>query len=513
MKHSKLTMNALEIKGPAVKPTALAVTVLLLSLAAPSLQAASPHHTGDPIPGRYLVLLADGVARPVGAGVTEGPSVPDVARALGLRHGLAVGRTFEHGVVGFVADTNEAGAAALARDPEVARVERDAWVSATAVQMSPPSWGLDRIDQRGALLDQEFHYGTAAAGIRVFVVDTGIRSTHADFGGRVDSANGYTTIADGRGTEDCNGHGTAIAGIIGGATYGAAKAVLLVPVRVLDCNGQGSLSDAVAGLDWVVAAVQDHQKGKASNHWRAVINMSLEAPASMVLDRAVIQATLAGIPIVVAAGNGGGDACAASPSRVPEAITVGATDSTDQIASFSNTGSCVDVYAPGVSVVSTWSRSDTDAVTVSGTSMAAPHVAAVAAMILSQLDWAGPEDVQRLIVEDSTAMATGSAGGAPAPLLYSSFMSDGVDNPPYATFTATCRSRQRDCAFDASSSYDDQGIGSYSWEFGDGTYGDRARERHGYTKGVPGPYTVTLTVTDTAGQTSAYSVQIGTNWY
>jgi serine protease len=506
-------MNALETKGTAMKKTAFAATVLLLLSAASSLRAAGPHRTGEPIPGRYLVLLSDGVARPAGAGVAEGPSVPDVARALGLRHGAAVGRTFEHAVDGFVVDTDKAGAAALARDPEVARVEPDAWVSASATQMGPPSWGLDRIDQRGAQLDQEFHYGTAAAGIRVFVVDTGIRSTHADFGGRVDTANGYSTIADGRGTEDCNGHGTAVAGIIGGATYGAAKAVLLDPVRVLDCNGQGTLSDAVAGLDWVVAAVQDHQKGKASTHWRAVINMSLEAPASLVLDRAVVQATLAGIPVVVAAGNDGGDACAASPSRVPEAITVGATDSTDQIASFSNTGSCVDVYAPGVGVASTWIRSDTDAVTLSGTSFAAPHAAAVAAMILSQLDWAGPEDVQRLIVEDSSAMATGSSGGAAAPLLYSDFMSDGVDNPPYVTFTAACRTRQRDCAFDASSSYDDQGIASYSWDFGDGTYGNRARERHGYPKGVAGPYTATLTVTDTAGQTSTYSVQIGTNWY
>ncbi len=503
MSHSILTAQPTDLGGSSMKQIAFAA---ILFLAAATLQAAGPHRPGETIPGRYLVLLADGVARPTGTSVAEGPTVADVARTLGLRHGAAVGRTFEHAVDGFLVETDAAGAAALARDPEVAHVEPDVWVSAAAVQASPPSWGLDRIDQRGSQLDQAFRYGTAAAGIQVFVVDTGIRSSHADFGGRVDTADGFTTIADGRGTEDCNGHGTHVAGIIGGATYGAAKAVTLHPVRVLDCNGQGTLSDAVAGLDWVITAVQAHQQGNPSSHWRGVVNMSLEAPASLVLDRAVVQATLAGIPVVVAAGNEGSDACAGSPARVPEAITVGASDSSDQIASFSNTGGCVDVYAPGVGIVSSWIRSDTDSVTLSGTSMAAPHVTAVVAMILAQLDWAGPEDVQRLIVEDSTSMAG-------APLLYSSFMSDGVDNPPYATFTASCRNRQRDCAFDATGSYDDQGIASYSWDFGDGTLGDRARERHGYPKGTPGPYTVTLTVTDTAGQSSTYTRQVGVYWY
>ncbi len=494
-----------------MKLTASTLAVVFL-LTAGTLYAAGPHRPGDRVPGRYLVLLANGTARPAGAGVTAGPSVPEVARALGLRHGAAVRRTFEHALEGFVVDTDAAGAAALARDPEVARVEPDVWVSVAAVQASPPSWGLDRIDQRTTLLDHSFRYGTAAAGIRVFVIDTGILSSHADFGGRVDTADGFSTIADGLGTEDCNGHGTHVAGIIGGATFGAAKAVTLHPVRVLDCNGQGTLSDAIAGLDWVTAAVADHQKGKASSHWRGVINMSIEAPASMVLDRAVIQATLAGIPVVVAAGNEGGDACAGSPGRVPEAITVGATDSSDQIPAWSNTGSCVDLYAPGVGIVSSWIRSDTDSASLSGTSMAAPHVTAVVAMILSQLDWAGPEDVARLLVEDSTPMGASGATGS-APLLYSSFMSDGVDNPPYATFTASCRTQQRDCVLDTSNTYDDQGIASYSWDFGDGTYGDRARARHSYDKGLPGPYTVTLTVTDTAGQASTYTRQIGEYWY
>lgn len=511
MTHDRLLAPALA--------TLLAVVLATTALAAPppaigvhaTADARPVHLTTDAVGGRYLVVLADGVARGTGADDPR-PSVAQLASALGRSHHAQIETTFAHAVQGFTVSTDAAGARALAADPRVALVEADAWVSAASVQAPTPSWGLDRIDQRGVALDGAFHFGAQGDGIRVFVFDTGIRSTHADLAGRVDTADGYTAFADGFGTEDCNGHGTHVAGIAGGLTHGAAKTVILHPVRVLGCDGSGYLSDVIAGIDWMVAEVGAHQKGPAAKHWRAVANLSLAAPASYVLDIAVRKAVFSGITMVAAAGNGATDACAFSPSGVAEAIVVGATDESDHLATFSNGGPCVDLLAPGVGIVSSWVRNDSDAVALSGTSAAAPHVTAVVATVLERFPSLRPEDVERLLVERATAGMAGAAlAGTTDRLLYSAFADDGVDDPAFAAFTVDCSSR-RSCVLDAGLSFDDTGIASYEWSFGDGTTGTGAKARHRYDGSVPGPYAVTLTLTDGAGQVSRHTVEVGTYW-
>ncbi len=501
---------------PTLAAAAIAVLVILVTAGASGVAGAATIHTSsDPIPGQYIVTLADGVARGPAQGVLDGPSVPEVAQGMALAYGLRVGHRFEHAAQGFVARTDAAGAERLAADPRVAWVEEDAHVHASAVQMDPPSWGLDRMDQRSMALDGTFRFGTDGSGIQLFVIDTGLRTSHTEFAGRVDTANSYDAVGDGAGIEDCNGHGTFVTGIAAGTTYGGAKGVTIHPVRVLGCDGSGSLSDVIAGVDWVTAAVEDHQKGKASSHWRGVANMSIEAPASLTLDRSVQRSILAGVTYVVAAGNDGADACNSSPSRLDEVLTVAATDATDQRPAWSNYGPCVDLFAPGVQVTSTYNRSDTDQATGSGTSMAAPHVAAAAALLLAANDWATPADIQRMLVDGATADEVVDAGaGTPNRLLYTGFQTDAVDDPPSVAFTVTCRSAQRDCVFDAGASLDDVGIASYDWSFGDGSAETgKVKARHRYPKAAPGPYTVTLTVTDTAGHAVSVSQEIGTNWF
>lgn len=490
--------------------------VLLVVLATlPGSLVAQVREHPDPIPGRYLVLLEEGVARAPGQTLLDGPSVAEVARSLGAVHGVAVGRRFEHAAQGFVAETDRRGALRLAADPRVAHVEQDGRVKVSTVQASPPSWGLDRIDQRSNPLDARFTYGETGAGIHVFIVDSGIRSSHADFGGRVDTSAAFTSVTDGWGTEDCNGHGTFVAGLVGGATYGGAKAVTLHPVRVLDCDGRGSISGVIAGIDWIAETVEAHQKGSPSSRWRGVANVSLETAASYTLDLAVRRSIARGIAYVVAAGNGGVDACDVSPARVAEALTVAATDIDDRRPSWSNMGPCVDLFAPGAQVTSSFNRTDTDQATGSGTSMAAPHATATTVLLAAAYDWATPEDLRSLVIETASPDRVAAPGpGSPNRLLYSASLSDGVDDPPYVTFTATCRAAQRDCAFDAGSSVDDGEIVSWWWDFGDGAVHDgRSRVRHRYPKGVPGPYTVTLTVTDSVGHVESHSVEIGTFWY
>ncbi len=260
----------------------------------------------------------------------------------------------------------------LQKRGNVLSVELDREVSIDATQ-SGATWGLDRIDQVSLPLNTSYSYTAAGVGVDAYIIDTGILGTHTEFTGRMKS--GYSAISDRRGTTDCNGHGTHVAGTVGGKNYGVARAVSLIPVRVLDCRGSGTNSGVIAGINW---AITNHKPGV-----KAVANMSLGGGASSALDTALNNLIIDGVTVVVAAGNSSADACNYSPARVPNAITVAASTSTDAVASYSNIGTCVDIIAPGSGITSSWIGSNTAINTISGTSMASPHVAGTIARSLS----------------------------------------------------------------------------------------------------------------------------------
>ncbi len=258
----------------------------------------------------------------------------------------------------------------LSKDPAVAYVEQDRTVKALGTQAPTPSWGLDRIDQRDLPLNGSFTYPNTGAGVTAYIIDTGIRTSHSDFGGR--AIWGTNTTGDGNNT-DCNGHGTHVAGTVGGAQYGVAKGVKLIAVKVLNCAGSGSFAGVMAGIDWVTA---HHQPGQP-----AVANMSLGASGSDAATENAVRNSIAdGVSYAIASGNSNANACNFTPARVAEAITVNATTNTDARASFSNFGTCTDIFAPGQNITSAWNTSDTATNTISGTSMASPHVAGAAAL-------------------------------------------------------------------------------------------------------------------------------------
>jgi aqualysin 1 len=368
----------------------------------------------EPIPGQYIVTMADsGVGRLSDAALDT--AVARLSADFGFTRGMQL-----RVINAFVASgLDDADVAALRADPRVAHVEQDRLLQVDATTQSNPVWGLDRIDQRPLPLDKGFTYVGTGAGVTVYVVDTGIRSTHQEFEGRV--LPGFTAINDGEGTEDCHSHGTHVAGTIGGRTYGVAKSVQLVPVRVMNCSGSGSISGVVAGLDWIA----QHRRGPA------VANLSIGGSTSTSLDNAVGKLVASGVTVVVSAGNSGDDACLQSPARVREAITVGATTSSDSRASYSNFGPCVDVFAPGSSIVSASHGSDTATSTKSGTSMAAPHTAGAAALVLGNVPSADPATVMRTLVDDATTGVLKSIGtGSPDRLLHAALRSDGSAGDP-----------------------------------------------------------------------------------
>lgn len=374
---------------------ALAVMALAAPASPPDAAAGAPPRAGDVVPGAYIVML------------TPGASLERVA----TQHFLppqALTARYSSAFLGFTASMSAATAAALADDPRVQAVEPDRLLTVAGTQMSPP-WGLDRVDQRGLPLSGTYDYDTTGAGVSTYIVDTGVRSNHVDFTGRMVA--GFTAFADGRGTEDCNGHGTHVAGTAAGATSGVAKGATIVPVRVMDCEGAGMLSQIVSGIDWMA---QHHTSGPA------VANMSLAAPGySAALETAINNAMADGITFVVAAGNDNKDACGYSPSHVVGAVTVGATDKTDTRASFSNYGPCLDLFAPGVSIASAGHTSDTAFTTMNGTSMAAPHVAGAAARYLQANPDAAPAEVALVLTGSATPSAVSDAGtGSPTSLLY-----------------------------------------------------------------------------------------------
>jgi subtilisin family serine protease len=322
---------------------------------------------------------------------------------------IDVGRTFAHVFKGLVAKMTVKQVAALAKRSSVAAIELDATAQ---IQTSEPaaSWGIDRIDQSTLPLSLTYDYTNTGAGVIAYVVDTGIYDANVAFGGRVGA--GFTAVLDGNGTVDCNGHGTHVAGTIGSTTYGVAKGVKLVPVRVLDCAGSGSYSNVVAGLDWIA---QNYVSGTS-----AVVNLSLGGPVSSTVDTAINNLINRGVTVVVAAGNSAADACNSSPASVPNAITVAASDRNDQFAIFSNFGSCVDLVAPGVNITSTWIGSTNATNTISGTSMASPHVAGVVALMLSTGYRLPTQVAQELLAATSVGAVGAVPTGTSNRLLFSS---------------------------------------------------------------------------------------------
>ena len=375
--------------------------------------AAAPMAQGQTIPGRYIVVFKSSVS-----------DAPGLARRLAAAHGGRIRFTYAHAIKGFAADLPDEAAAALARNPNVEYVEADQVMSAFGDQLSP-TWGLDRIDEDYLPLDGHFRYTNDGTGVIAYIIDTGIRFTHTEFGSR--AVSGFDAV-DGGTADDCNGHGTHVAGTVGGTTYGVAKGVTLVGVRVLSCSGSGTTSGVIAGVDWVTAQhlspVEATEAGKI--YVSAVANMSLGGGASTSLDDAVKRSIADGVSYAIAAGNGNmagiaQDACKSSPARVPEAITIGATDKTDRKTSWSNYGKCVDFFAPGAGITSAWHTSDVATNTISGTSMAAPHVAGVAALHLQSNPAASPADVRAALYDLTTKGIVTSSKTANNHLLFTNY--------------------------------------------------------------------------------------------
>jgi subtilisin family serine protease len=362
--------------------------------------AAAAPSAGGPT-ASYIVSLAPGSAPAAVAG-----------QAAGL--GGRVQHVYTAALRGFAVTLPTARADRLAALPGVVTVEPDRPVQLSTTQSAAP-WGLDRTDQRVLPLSNSYSYTASGAGVTAYVIDTGIEFAHTDFGGR--AVSGYDGI-DGGSADDCQGHGTHVAGTVGGTAYGVAKGVRLVAVRVLGCTGSGTVSGVIAGIDWVTA---DHRTGQP-----AVANLSMGSVASTALDDAVSRSIGDGVTYAVAAGNGNSfgvpqDACTISPARVAAALTVGASDRTDVPAPFSNYGSCVDLFAPGVGITSAWHTSTTATNTISGTSMATPHVTGVAALYLQEHPTASPATVSRAVTALATKHAVATSTTANNDLLFSDY--------------------------------------------------------------------------------------------
>ncbi|MDT5030637.1 MAG: hypothetical protein QOC94_808 [Actinoplanes sp.] len=363
------------------------------------------------IPGSYIVVLKDGTVSTVGARATK----------LAKKYDGAVNEVYSSALHGFATTMSKRGAKLLAADPAVAYVEQNQVVKLQDTQAGA-TWGLDRIDQASLPLDNSYTYPNTASSVHAYIIDTGILTTHSQFGGRASS--GHDFVDNDSDATDCNGHGTHVSGTVGGSTYGVAKAVKLVGVRVLDCGGSGTTAGVISGVNWVTSnAIKP-----------AVANMSLGGTASTSLDTAISNSIAAGITYGIAAGNDTANACNYSPARVATAITVGATTSADARASYSNYGSCLDIFAPGSSITSAWYTSTTATNTISGTSMATPHVVGAAALVLQANPSYTPAQVASYLTSNAVSGKVTSPGTSSPNLLLHVVNSGGGGSP---TCTAT----------------------------------------------------------------------------
>ena len=380
--------------------------------------------SSHPVPNRYIVVLNDDQ---VGE-FAEGPQIEAEAQFLSFQYGGSVERVYSNALKGFSAQMSPVEAEALSFDDRVLFVEEDTTIGISASQTNAP-WNLDRADQRGLPLDGNFDYSNNGAGAHVYILDTGIRTSHQEFGGRASVS--LDVIGDGQNGQDCNGHGTHVAGTVGGQTYGIAKGAWLHSVRVLPCSGSGQISDVISGIDWV----------KANRVNPAVANISITAPGtSPSLESAVTNAIASGVVFTIAAGNSQWDACDYTPARTPNAITVAATAEADERALYSNWGPCVDLFAPGNAVTSSGNSSDSSTRVLSGTSMAAPLVAGVAAVYRASNPSASPSAVAQAINAATTLGVVTNIDGTSSPnkLLYSWIFGAPSPTPtPTATPTAT----------------------------------------------------------------------------
>jgi PKD repeat protein len=468
--------------------------------AAPGTSSAVAGSTvGDTVPGEWIVVLqrtADASA---------------LAQGMIATHGGQVLHVYQTAIRGFAARLPDAAIEALRRHPSVAYVEPNRWGGIVTTQTNAV-WGLDRIDQDDLPLSTTYTYNSDGTGVTAYVLDTGIRLTHNEFGGRaayIPNGSSGDFVNDGRGNaSDCNGHGTHVAGTLGGTTFGVAKNVQIRAGRVVNCQGGGTVAMAIAGIDWI----------STNGQKPGVVNMSLGYGNVQSMRDAVENSISTGFSYAVAAGNGDFfgtplNACQESPAGAPNAMTTGATTSNDAEASFSNYGTCVDILAPGVGVQSAWYTSNTATNTISGTSMASPHVAGVIALYLDANPGHSPAQVSNALrnnaVLNTINLHTRSQNNGTANRFLNMTFIGGGGGPvaPVANLVFSCAGRL--CSFDDESTDADGRIVSWAWTFGDGTSSTERSPNH--TFAATGTYSVKVTVTDDDGQTASKTVQVATN--